>query len=508
MIAIQVGSKYLDLLPSTKVNFKIKSDFFEQNERAVSSHTLPFDIPRTSQNERIFQYVSLSEIQNNEALHECQIYLYNLPWKKGTIEILSWEKDTYKITVFTDISIFLLRMEDSLKSLDLGSVITGTNFGTNQSYFDNSSAMQLYVNASVSHTWTDACAFPQMLASNFFENISYEGYINQYVYGSNRYENAVASIAPNTVYPFVPCVFVRYVLEKIQGFCNCKIEGDFMTDAELQKMLIVNNYTINVFAFNAFYLTNQIDFKNHLPDISIRAFLGQLADILNYSIQYDEVENKIIFVKKESVFEVGNYQDLSKQFCKHTSGETINGKTNYQITFPDGVLSTFPLFENQNLRIEKIELGASTLATSFSLNNTIFTSKLNSSVASKQLSDSEEFSYVSPNSENNLRFVFWQGLQPNANGFFPQSANFTPSQSPNLFLDPSFLYNNTFIKFIKAKETTKKYNSEFLFTVTDILNFDINKPIRVNSVTYVPTEASINIDLQGVEPVQITQFRI
>ena len=502
MIAIQVGSEYLDLLPTTKVNFKLKSDFFEQNERAVSSHTLPFDVPRTSQNERIFKYVSLAEIENNEALHECQIYLYNLPWKKGTIEVLSWEKDTYKITVFVDLSNFLLKMEDSLKSLDLGNVSLA-----------DADAMQNYIDSSITHTWSDGCVFPEMFAPDFFQSNTsgYEKYINDYDEANSEYYSGVLNLPFDFVRPFVPFIFVRYVLEKIQEFCNCQIDGDFMTDVELQKMIVVNNYTINnLIEGSPSYLTlsNEIDFINHVPDMSIRAFLGQLADILNYSIQYDEEENKIIFVKKESVFEVGNYQDLSKQFCKHTSGETINGKTNYQITFPDGVLSTFPLFENQNLRIEKIELGASTLATSFSLNNTIFTSKLNSSVASKQLSDSEEFSYVSPNSENNLRFVFWQGLQPNANGFFPQSANFTPSQSPNLFLDPSFLYNNTFIKFIKAKEQTKKYDSLFLLSVTDILNFDINKPIRVNSVTYVPTEASINIDLQGVEPVQITQFRI
>jgi hypothetical protein len=491
MIAIQVGTDYLDLMPSTNVNFKLNSSFFEQNEEAVSSYSLPFTVPRTPQNERIFKYISLAEIQDNQALFDCQVFLYNMPYKKGTIEVLSWDEQTYKITIFVELSQFLLKMEGSLKTLDLGTVNLINPF-----------FMQDYIQNSLVHTWSDACVFPEMVANEFIEGFGYDGYINDYDEANSEYHDFL--VGP---YLFVPFLFVRYVLEKIQLFCNCIIEGDFMDNIELQKILIVNNYTINewIESPGGFTLSTQIDFINHVPDISIRKFLALLADILNYSIDYDEVENKIIFVKKYSVFQVGNYVDYSKQFITYKEGETVNTQEKYKIKFFDDVFQEHPVYNNGE-KVEKIELGASTLQTYFVPDRV--TSKLDSIAASRQFSETATFSSSSPTAENTLRFVFWQGLQPNVNGSAPQSTHYTPVTSPTIILDPLELYNNQFIKFIKAKETTKKYTARFLFSVTDILNFNINKPIRVNSVTFIPTEASINTTLQGTEPVEITMYRI
>jgi hypothetical protein len=368
----------------------------------------------------------------------------------------------------------------------------------------------------VSHTWTDACVFPEVFAPNYLPEGELRNFSTNYI---NDYDEATSSyhfLGPENR-PFVPFLFSRYVLEKIQQFCNCQIEGDFMTNTELQKILIVNNYSINdIFLVGAGpnlrpYIgmgRTRIDFISHVPDMSIRAFIAQLADILNYSIDYDEVGNKIIFVKKDDVFEVGNYQDFSKQFIEHTSGEIVNTNQSYQISFSDDVFPEHPAF-GTDVNVSKIEIAASTLETNFGSQRTV--SVTNSAIASRYISDQAanfNLTNIEATGENNLRFVFWHGLQPNTNGSAPQTTHFTPLLAPEFILNPTDLYNNQFIKFIKAKEETKKYNSEFLFSVTDILNFNINKPIRVNSVTFVPTEASINVTLQGVEPVQITQFRI
>jgi len=139
-------------------------------------------------------------------------------------------------------------------------------------------------------------------------NEQYSEYINYFDNGGFAFNIALDN-GDSTKYSIVPFVYVHHTIDKIEALCNVDLCG-FFDRPEIRCLVIYNNTALdNVvqlpgipddFAFNSWQL--YYDLADHVPDISVAAYLEAFRTSFGLAFIADPCSNKISVVTFEDIF--------------------------------------------------------------------------------------------------------------------------------------------------------------------------------------------------------------
>lgn len=166
-------------------------------------------------------------------------------------------------------------------------------------------------------------------------------YLNYYVSGK-FHGNGESALSPS-VYAFSACPFAYMLYVFSQCFVNFgyTAEGSFLDDSEIKKLVIYNNYALDneVKAYdtgaslgNSWAKT--MDLKNHVPDMSVGAFINAIKQTFFIALFYD-LENKSVVIKTlNDILDDPDYDDWTDKVDPTTDDEDGNDSDGYIIS-PD-----------------------------------------------------------------------------------------------------------------------------------------------------------------------------
>ena len=191
----------------------------------------------------------------------------------------------------------------------------------------------------------DTHRFPSIYAPNFYdgENDAYQGYVNYYDEASNIFL-PLRSVSEQAQTSIVPMARLEAVIEKIfQVAGDIPVSGSFFADADLAKLIVYNNRSLEAAFSSANFLNDPesvdnlddfryilyeptIDLGKHLPDLTFYEFLNKLTStfplvfqLSGNTIQIDTVKELI----SSGTIDLSNYtlEDWKKKYTKYSGYE-------------------------------------------------------------------------------------------------------------------------------------------------------------------------------------------
>lgn len=317
------------------------------------------------------------------------------------------------------------------------------------------------------------------------------------------------------LYNIVPFIKLNYVFQKIENFSGFLLNGSFRNDFELQNLILYNNYALDKasnFSDDINGYDEQIDYKNHLPEVRIKDFLIQLAKKFGfyYSFSLRKKEGKLIYKNELLDAEVIDITSkiLKKYNIKLQSAEStkVYFSENLNEPVPEYFYNDVPQNsyapEFNSLKVGNYEaesgypIGVGSLPTSEIWGIPTIAEKGNSSMFG--LGTKNKFQF---------RLLFWRGLRLydyadiSGNGFNTSKTYIASSQATEfdnyaLTIDgPKGLYNTRLKRWISFLQKTKYVKRKMIFNLNDLLNLDLNKKYAIDYQVFLIK--SIEIELSN-----------
>lgn len=113
MLAIQVGSHFLDLSADTSVSLNWLSPLFDR-ESFERFYTYPFKLPATPKNKRIFEFAHRLDSRVTRKRYNALLYIDGVQFQSGIIEVTEPSRFEYEI-VFKSMSLYLAERLKKIK---------------------------------------------------------------------------------------------------------------------------------------------------------------------------------------------------------------------------------------------------------------------------------------------------------------------------------------------------------------------------------------------------------
>jgi hypothetical protein len=253
VIKIQVNKQTLYLEPKTTLRFDLISNLFDDDVIPLSV-VYPFNIPAPP-NQSIFEFANFVEISRSVKSYSCDFYFAGYLLFAGTLYVTSYSNEYYRCSIV--VNSFSEGFADKLLSeFDYGGDI---NIGGNPHAATNVAfhAEQI-VKGLIQANYT----FPLIYAPEFYGSVDDNNvseynedwggdagagdvgkYLNNYSRTGNTFPVNQVREDPecDNVYAMLPCAYLHYVLERVFYSEKYNLYGDFMTDEELQQLILFNN---------------------------------------------------------------------------------------------------------------------------------------------------------------------------------------------------------------------------------------------------------------------------
>lgn len=253
----RLGDESLDLAADTQVQVEISNPLFE-TDTLPGALIYPFLAPNTPKNRRLLGfpgYLAAQVVRNQ--LFVVDVYLLGVRWRRGQLSVLKRSAEGFELSFKTDVGDVSTRLTDvQLRGLPwptLPLVLSAGGQWPAHAYALPSVANSLFV------------------PENEVAALGYQGVVNAYPGG-----------AYDTGQPVVPMLYLRTVLEEIAKFIGYTLEGSFLGNAELQRLVLYSNQAVDV-------TTGQVPLAGQLPDLSVPACLVAIRALLCQCWVFDPV---------------------------------------------------------------------------------------------------------------------------------------------------------------------------------------------------------------------------
>ncbi len=326
LLQIIVEGKQLDLPPKIAIPYTINNPIFT-TEQVSAPHTLDFEAPRTSKNERLFRYPGRINLSTRQWEYGCRILFSAYNIASGTLVLQEVKKETYSLYFKSH------HLEDnldfSLRKLDLAN-------------FDLVSESQAESKLTSLFSGNPNTFAPARVRRTDFDESSIEIYYSPptrqprepYPFYNQRFNipfgfvSAYARISP------LPCPYVHEVVRGI--LTHTQISNNYFTSEHLKRLFVEgvsNHFEIN--SFGSLFPDYKMKLQDFLPDYSCINFIKELMKLYNLAISYDQHGHGTMAEKYELVTE-GNVLDITNRLANETTlsrEETSKGQKTYSFAY-------------------------------------------------------------------------------------------------------------------------------------------------------------------------------
>ena len=502
MIAIKVGEEFLDLYPDTRLRIEFESRLLDYDAALPQSYSLPFTVPDTQKNRRIFQHLHLLNSATTQVdIRGAQLLIARTYYRDCTISCRKYSNSQYFIALYLNDSAVWDLMDFRLRLL-ISPVAFWDNL-TEAIFFD-------LMDATVAHTdWQNQFVFPQMIAQDFLPgNGSYSGLLNAWQRQDGKYERTGVD---NTYDAWVPVFFLKHVLsEALQSVslfgASISTEGDWWDEPGTGKMLLFNNYTISRFdnTLAPDYIGGIVR-NNHVPDITLKELVKQLCTTFNLVFRYDGTRNVVQFLRKSDILESPPERDLSHAVLRAYEGEVDQRakfnfsygndafpSTNIVTSFLNGVMPPDVTFQAAPLVSGGWPIGSDPPQFEWPILD-------GQGVTVRTLDNTAILANTSTTRMTAVRLGYWRGLTnpppPYVQEAYPHAAHYlgSPTDLADNF-DLNYLLPYRFGRFQTVMQGARRVKMRFKFSLTDFLNFDIYKVYRIANVDFFVDRYVVELD--------------
>lgn len=500
MIAIRIGDNFLDLYRDTEISISIQSSFVQNREIALS-YVFPFSVPATDTNNKIFGFLNEIPISTLEFKEQAQLYVENMPYKIGTVEVIDWSNERYNIELLIEISQFIKDIQKSIEAHDFAVFFASSIDGFKD-----------ILETSLTNTWEKGIVFPEFYAPEFlngFGRLSKNEackFINYFNSEENRYglHEANEGLRADLEYVHCPSFFTKYILGYAADKFKFSFDGNFYNSDLLNELIIFSNRLAEDFESaedigpGLFRVKPKpfLRIHEHLPaNISIADILRVLSNLFCLYIRYDELERKIYIDFKKNLLAESDIIDYTYALIKGYQGKRAE---NYYLglKYSDNIFKSYTPPHCENI----IEFESTTLKCEQHNNGTRENRIL--PIFNGSAYANNPFGLETSNIDK-LHFLFWRGLENDENGkpyprAFFQGKLDSASAALDIVDSPLGIYEQFYKDYINFLNNAKKVKFSLLFNVEDLLNFNIYKKIRVLDVVYIVNSVEITLTMQGM----------
>lgn len=410
-------------------------------------------LPFTATNRRIFGYIDIPSLGSDVPRFLFEQYINGSLVQEGVALLTDFsEEKGYQLTVVQPVGEFFGDIQNMLLSeIDFGTV-----------------PLILPLAAVVQEGGKDAVCFPTVVNTDYYgtngASISYSGRVNDYVAG-----------AYTTTGPKVPMVFVRYLLQRIATLAGVTIDGAFMTDANLGKLVLYN--------IRALDGATSVTFSKHLPDMTVVDFIVELRKYLNLSLKFNTVQKRLTIDFTDSIFDIPCTKDWTSKLVKDPR-KIFERNRRLQLTMD--------LDSNDTLQKDRPAAMADYLTPAFS--NDLAIAKLPTKFSTllvdgtglptaKQQGATTQFAQLEKKSTP--RLLFYNGIV----GGYPQALP-TRAGKSLYWNGPDGLVNWAWAKTEAFRRQIHYLDAQLLLTEADLALLDFREKVHINGVNYLPVRLS------------------
>ncbi len=212
-----------------------------------------FNIPICKTNDDIFNYSRFVEVKNKIRLFENVIFEIAGVSQIGLLIVKSANSESYKVS-FTTYPFPKDFKDELITNIDYNDINIGNDTDTIIATAKTESLKQ-YPDA-------DIC-FPMIRANNFYDeeqNITFRNFMNYYIF-DNYLKNEYYLNGFQNFNCLVPHFYLFATISKIFNSIDYNIKGNLFQDADLQKLVIFNNYALDKIRYEFYVKTSVINEK-------------------------------------------------------------------------------------------------------------------------------------------------------------------------------------------------------------------------------------------------------
>lgn len=504
MIDLKLNHTSLDLGGNANIGLELTSPLFQRNN-IPGSISYPFTIPATPNNRRQLNHPELlSSTEQFKTYSDVQLYIEHILYKIGTLKIQDTSDKDYRINFKSDSGDIQEKIKDvKLADIDLGTATLDYNI-INSTY--PTAKYQLFPLKN-----------PDFYGEN---NTEFAKYLNYYTPAGAFATNTLG----NNQYAIVPFPYLRHILDRIGTHLGYTFTGTWLSEADVQRTVIYNNYALdNLNAGNNDFITaaNGIDFKNHVPDITIGQFFVALQNYFGLAFIFNPILKTCQLVRLTDVANNREYIDWTSR--------TEPGYKNVPYEYLGFELlqsedSQDKLFEEQDKEWleQRVDNGGKEIAT---MASTLFmrteTDEINSRAwtipEAKQPGSSPEFDQGI--NDFTLRFLVYRGLQPDGSANnYPlgtwdinnhAGSAITGAEKTLRWAGSNGLYQQNYKAWLDLFKNTRYVERKTRLNIEDLLNFDWTKKIQIDHVRYLPVTLRLQVNQKtGIQTANVKLFKV
>jgi hypothetical protein len=180
---------------------------------------------------------------------------------------------------------------------------------------DNTGFISTHINdlKNESYPATDYVFFPVKNDAFYSDNANYSGIINDFnsITGKFRINDGTNPLT----YSITPFPYMLSILKYIIQESNLFMYGSFTEDAEIQKLVIYNNFALDDVVYSYNYGTSynrwmgKINLQNHVPDILASDFVKAVKSYFRLGLFFDNKGEKIEITTLNKIITSPDYDD-------------------------------------------------------------------------------------------------------------------------------------------------------------------------------------------------------
>lgn len=485
MIALRYQSKYLDIERGS-IGFDLKNPLFDKSG-IPGSISYPFKLSGKSKvNSTLMKFSRLPGVTDRvETLENIQLYLEKILWKIGKLDLLGGQTD-FDVNFRGDAAdLSEIFSNTKLAELDLG-----------EEARDMTVVNDVYPN--VTHTY-----FP-VLNPDFYgdKNTDFKGYINYYHGG------AFLTNSTTNDYAIVPFVYMCHVIEKIFELHGWYVEGNFLDDPDIQRLVIYNNYALDALSGGLNQYADTITLANHMPDLTIGQFLVGIKNLFGLGYFFEPKTKTVTIRTWQEVLADQTYRNWTSKAGKDPQWSVNDYRgINFLQNVKNDKLIEERSFDWQEYRVdggdEKVESAASPLLEEThtdSINTRTWTTPYVKQTGS---SDEFELEYNAPG----FRLMFYAGMVNDSAGNPYPAGRIAYGAHSLRWSGGTGLQTKYYGNYTTFKQLTRQETWEIRLKVADLLNLNLAQKKMLDYQKYLVQDVKLSVSDAGIKAAKVTVWK-
>lgn len=485
-IALKANGKFLDL-GNVRLGVQYDNPIFYRN-KIPGIITYPFDVPAESKvNRSLFKHPQVSSSTAFvDSIDNVELYIYGVLWKIGKLNLLSGNSKVYQLNFQSDSG----DLSEGIKQLKLYEIDLGAEV---LDYGVTAATYPTYNYALFTVRW-----------DNFYgdTNPDYLGYVNYY--DSSFLTNSGAA----SEHAIVPFPYLHYLLKKVFDHFGYVLKGDILTDANFNKLVVMNNRALDKVQGSINVFDTAIDFTKHVPDITIGNFITAVKAKAGIDFIFNATRKEVTLVRVKDVLNDTTFLEMTKK----ASPDPGFGVNDYDgITFSDQFDSNDSLSESRDIKWTEYRIGNGEGKIESNLSSMLLFNGTDPIDGGRTIEvpwvDSAGSSPEFGLGENDigLRLMYYNGIV----GGIPTGSYKTSTESlrwEDGAIGAAAVHYSEWVDF---KSYTRSENFTMTFGINDLLNINPVRKWQINYQRYLWSKIRISIDNKvGIKSTKVNGFRV